>query len=168
MPSKRFRLRQTFWLNLLKPEEAELADTIEILKNERSFAKVIRDGIRLVNDLRKGKLDVLFELFPWVRAEFLEYMRALQPQPVADTHSMSEQLARLEKLLLEQGNVPVQSASEPGSITVTGGPKLLVVPSVAASVFDDDDVVLDIRRDGSSMDASRNFLNSVLAFAGGQ
>ena len=29
-------------------------------------------------DLRNGKLDILFELFPWVRAEFMQYMHDLQ------------------------------------------------------------------------------------------
>ena len=69
-----------FWLDVFKPQESELVDTIESLKNNRSFTQTIRDGIRLICDLREGKLDVLFELFPWVRAEFLEYMRELQPR----------------------------------------------------------------------------------------
>lgn len=70
---------------MLKGEEAEIGETIEELKQERKFAPTIRDGIRLINDLRKGKLDVLFELFPWVRAEFMDYMREIQPVVVTQT-----------------------------------------------------------------------------------
>lgn len=77
MSNSTHRLRFNFWLNMEKPEEELIADKIEGLKNERSFSSVIRDGIRLICDLREGKLDVLFELFPWVKAEFMEYMREL-------------------------------------------------------------------------------------------
>ena len=62
----RHRLRFVFWLDLLKPDEEAIADTIEHLKNERLFVKTIRDGIRLVCDLRGGGIDVLCELFPEV------------------------------------------------------------------------------------------------------
>lgn len=79
MTQKSHRLMFRFWLDMFKPEEEELADTIELLKNERSFSKTIRDGIKLITNLRQGKLDVLFELFPWVKAEFMEYMREIQP-----------------------------------------------------------------------------------------
>jgi len=96
--SKAFRLRFNFWLNMEKPEEELIADKIEVLKNERSFTSVIRNGIRLICDLREGNLDVLFELFPWVKAEFLEYMRELQPtEPeTAATETSSADQAWLE------------------------------------------------------------------------
>lgn len=79
MSSKRFRLRFTFWLDVNKDDEAEIADKVEDLKRGRLFAQTIRDGIRLICNLRDGKLDVLFELFPWVKAEFIEYIREVQP-----------------------------------------------------------------------------------------
>jgi len=63
----RYRLRFTFWLDMLKPDELALADKIELLKNQRLFAQTIRDGIRLVCDLRAGRLDVLYELHPLLR-----------------------------------------------------------------------------------------------------
>lgn len=88
MSNNRFRIRYTFWLDILKGEEAEIAESIETLKDERKFAPTVRDGIRLINNLRKGKLDVLFELFPWVRAEFMDYMREIQlipTNPSSDT-----------------------------------------------------------------------------------
>ncbi|GAB5426316.1 MAG: hypothetical protein Crog4KO_34630 [Crocinitomicaceae bacterium] len=85
MTQKSHRIMFRFWLDIVKPDELKIADTIEILKNERSFTQTIRDGIRLIFDLKQGKLDVLFELFPWVRAEFMDYMRDIQPVVVTQT-----------------------------------------------------------------------------------
>lgn len=110
MSAKRFRLRFTFWLDVNKEEESEIADTIEELKQERSFAQTIREGIKLITSLREGSLDVLFELFPWVRAEFLEYVKELgftappseAKQPTSEMSSQSEtpetqtQMAQIE------------------------------------------------------------------------
>jgi hypothetical protein len=67
MAMQRFRLRFTFWLNINKSEERDLAEQIDDLKRKRSFAKTIRDGIRLMVDLYAGQTDVLFELFPWIK-----------------------------------------------------------------------------------------------------
>ena len=83
MAKKSFRLRFTFWLDMHKSDEAAIAETIADLKSQRSFVSTIRDGIRLICDLRAGRLDVLFELFPWVRSEFLGYMNSLQPNSTA-------------------------------------------------------------------------------------
>lgn len=71
MNTQPYRERFFFWLNLEKSEEFEIADQITDLKQRRQFTKTIRDGIRLICDLRAGRLNVLFELFPWVRAEFV-------------------------------------------------------------------------------------------------
>jgi hypothetical protein len=78
--TKSFRLRFTFWLDLSKDEEFRLSEQIEELKAKRSFAKVIRDGIRLICDLRAGRTDILLELFPWVAERF---------QPQADTSELA-------------------------------------------------------------------------------
>jgi len=121
--TKRFRLRFTFWLDLQKADEAALAETVEILKQNRSFVATIRDGIRLICDLRAGQTAVLFELFPWVR-------EAVQPVATTDQR-LQEQIARLETLLLAQGNVPISSgaprrhsapSTEP-TVVITGSSK---------------------------------------------
>lgn len=49
-----------------KPHDVELAARIAELKTQRKFVQTIRDGIRLIQDLRAGRLDVLLALFPWV------------------------------------------------------------------------------------------------------
>jgi len=93
---ERFRMRFTFWLDLNKEDEYEIAEEIELLKRKRTFSQTIRDGIRLICDLRAGRTDVLRELFPWV----------LEPA-AHEGGGVQQQLKRLEVLLLEQGNVPI-------------------------------------------------------------
>jgi len=62
-----FRLRFMFWLDLNKPDENNLAETIEQLKQERSFSRAIRQGLRLWMSLRRRDVSVLLELFPDIR-----------------------------------------------------------------------------------------------------
>ena len=69
MAAKRFRLKFMFWLDLTKDDEYELAEQIDILKQQRRFVETIRDGIRLVVDLRAGRTERLFAMFPWLIAE---------------------------------------------------------------------------------------------------
>ncbi|MEL6524078.1 MAG: hypothetical protein AAFQ07_00075 [Chloroflexota bacterium] len=83
------RKRYSFWLDRRKPDERAVESLISQMKADRAFTPSIRNGLRLMADLQDGKLDVLFELFPWVRAEFLEYMRELQPE--AKTESAQPQ-----------------------------------------------------------------------------
>jgi hypothetical protein len=103
--TKRFRLRFTFWLDMQKADEAALAETVEILKQNRSFVATIRDGIRLICDLKAGQTEVLFELFPWVR-------EAIQPAAATTEQRLQEQISRLETLLLSQGNVLIRSSND--------------------------------------------------------
>ena len=149
MPPSRFSLRFTFWRDMNKPEEYALADHIEALKETRSFASTIRQGLRLIHDLRQGRLEVLFELFPWVKAEFLE---SLQRDQTPGERAIQAQLERMEALLKEQGNRPIEQ----------GGPKPLAAPQFAPPPVEDDDTIpLEIRKN-SNTDASQNFINSML------
>lgn len=157
MSSKRFRIRQEFWLDVNKPRGLELAELIDELKQGRVYSQAIRDGLRLIADLWRGRVDVLLELFPWVEAAF--YDRFLEQQPASES-ALTRQLARLEQLLVEQGSVPVSSVTSPA----TGGPKALTVPAVAAPAFDDDGPdLLPIRKAKSSGQAAQNFLDSAFA-----
>jgi len=164
MPAKRFRLRQVFWLDVNKPDEETLADTINDLKRQRAFTATVRDGIRLICDLRRGSLDVLFELFPWVRAEFLDYMQAclrrqaLQPDTAAAEQRLEQQLARLEQLLLQQASAP----AGPRLIEALGP---LAVPKAVGPVSDEDDAALvtvtKAKVDGAHI--AQNFIRSMMA-----
>jgi hypothetical protein len=109
MSQKRFRLRFTFWLDLLKPDEAAIAEQIEKLKFDRTFATTIRDGIRLICDLRAGRTDVLVELFPKV------VERLKTPEPSVAESRLQAHIDRLEALLLSQGNVPISAGRGEGT-----------------------------------------------------
>jgi hypothetical protein len=63
----RARAQFRFWLDVMKDPEFELAQEILLMKKRRKFQTTIKDGLRLMLDLRAGKIDVLLELFPFVR-----------------------------------------------------------------------------------------------------
>jgi len=158
------RFKFNFWLDCDKDNELLLADTIDDLKRQRAFTATIRDGIRLICDLRRGSLDVLFELFPWVRAEFLDYMQAclrrqaLQPDTAAAEQRLEQQLARLEQLLLQQASAP----AGPRLIEALGP---LALSKVVGPVSDEDDAALvtvaKAKVDGAQI--AQNFIRSMMA-----
>ena len=63
---KRYRVRYEFQLDLNKPEQVEVADMIELLKNERAYSAAVRDGLRIISQLREGKIDFLLSEYPWI------------------------------------------------------------------------------------------------------
>ena len=148
--ANRFRLRFTFWLDMRKTDEAQLAETIETLKLNRSFAATIRDGIRLICDLRAGQTDVLFELFPWIK----DAPQSASAMPV--DRGFQEQIARLEALLLAQGNVPIQTPLRTATSekTATESGKSLVEITGSTSKV-------------SAEAVAKNFLNSMKGMASG-
>lgn len=60
-------------INPYKYEDAEIVTVIDDLARKRQLSDVIRDGIRLIVDLRAGHTDVLFALFPFVRQQLVQY-----------------------------------------------------------------------------------------------
>jgi hypothetical protein len=160
MATKRFRLRYTFWLDLNDPNENTLADQIERLKTERSFAKTVRDGIRLLLDLRAGKSDVLFELFPWVKAEFLTQ---LQSSKMASELDLQRQLERLEKMLATQPPVSLNTPHILQPVAVEGS-RALSAPKLGLSHFDDGEGdTLVVEREARN-NSTQNLLNAALSF----
>lgn len=158
MTSARYRVMHKFWLDVAKDDEDTLDATIHELKRKRTFTKTIRDGLRLICDLHQGRLDVLFELFPWVRAEFLSGM---QPQETAGERALREQLERIERQLIGRGSVQ-SSVQERALVPVTeqidAAPSVFVdsgIPEVSAqqarqtfsasigNLFADDDDLFD-------------------------
>ncbi len=142
--AKRFRPRFTFWLDMHKADEAALAEVIDILKRERTFASTVRDGIRLIYDLRAGRADVLFELFPWVK-------ETVQPSGAAPVDArLQDQIARLEALLIAQGNSPIQRAQQ-------------VPKTSAASLLE----IMQPTNKTSTKKVAQNFVDSMKGFASG-
>jgi hypothetical protein len=141
MPRKsRYRLRYTFWLNHHDPDEVAVADTIEILKNERSFTSTVRDGIMLANDLRQGRVEVLLKLFPWV----VDALRPFVQESGKDTDDLKRELVALREAVM---------AREGGGYG-TPPPKRL------AATDDAPELVLQKK---SGTDAAANFLASLAA-----
>ncbi len=155
------RERFMFWLDTDKDNDILLAEEIDQLKRQRSFTATIRDGLRLILDLRAGRLDVLFNLFPWVRAEFMEYIQS----QLAPPNTIEQQLKRLEQLLLEQGNEPIPLPSGPKALQPVNqaGPRPLKAAPAPLPEQDDEDIPLEIKKDTQKKNIADNFLKSVLA-----
>lgn len=156
------RERFMFWLDLAKDNEFYIAEMIAELKSTRRFTSTIRDGIRLICDLREGNLNVLFELFPWVRAEFLEYMASVQPQKSDAELVIAEHLRKIETVLLSDGNGPHLTSGG-------GGPKPMAVPLIPAPDYDEDEqaMMLTVKRsEGPGKQAAENFLTSAFSLQG--
>jgi hypothetical protein len=159
---QRFRLQFKFWLDVNKPDEHVLAEAIEELKQNGVFSRAIRDGLRLVIDLWRGNLDMLLSLFPWVEDALYERFLAARPGPDA---AIQEQLRKLERLLIEQGNTPIQAVASP--VAAAGGPKPLTVPAILGPAPDDgDDVELVVRKAASDGRSAQNFLDSAFNLIG--
>ncbi|NWF67577.1 MAG: hypothetical protein HXY40_00685 [Chloroflexi bacterium] len=152
------RGRFTFWLDYSKDEQLLLAETIDELKRRRTFVQTIREGIRLMCDLRAGRLNVLLELFPWVRQEL---MAASSPAKTAGELEVQRQLARLEQLLQQQLNTPPPLPALPPAPTHSG-PRALNTPQFDLPRFEDDDGETLLLQHDSSSDSALNFLNAML------
>ncbi len=160
----RYRLMYKFWLDMNKPEEEAIAETVEILKEKRSFAKTIRDGIRLICDLRSGNVDALEYLFPWIVDHYTQTPPSNGGNDDSGQQVTRDDIEHLEKLILANGSAPgmvmngnggVQS-SQPGNAR----------PIIAEPEFNDDDTLLIEAVETTTEQnakAANNFLNSMMA-----
>lgn len=160
------RNRFNFWLNLDKPDEEKIADTIEHLKTERSFTKTIRDGIRLIVDLRKGNTEVLFELFPDLESR----LGGSSGSSGDDDSDIKREIDNLKQLIISQttnSNTHIMSEQpKPSGLQSLGGVKQLNAPQFDKPSYDDDeddDLGLVVTKAVSDGQASLNFLASMNA-----
>lgn len=86
------RIMFRFWLDDNKEDENALIGEVGDLKANRKFTETIRQGISLISDLRNGSLKVLFELFPYVKAEFVEYMQSFNNAETTQIDDERQQL----------------------------------------------------------------------------
>lgn len=142
------RGRFSFWLDFNRNDELLIAELIDELKAARLFSKTIRDGIRLICDLRAGRTEVLFELFP-------DLWRTLEPPKTVVGDNLDRRLDQIEQLLLQNSmaNTPALSA---------GGNPQQITARLPAPIFDDDDTIelKTVKVDGRQ--ANLNFLNSLM------
>ena len=152
-----FRLRFTFWLDMLNTEEQALGDYVEELKSQRRFVQTVRDGLRLIKDLRAGNTKVLLELFPLVKAQ-------LAPPPASnDTSDIKKELDALKELLRSATPQIVAAPRSIAPIVLTGNPRPLEAPKFDLPRFDDDDGETLVFSKDTRTDSAQNFLNSMLA-----
>lgn len=144
---RRFPFRFEFWLDLNDDTENTLADYIAELKAARTFVTTVRDGLRLIRDLRSGEINVLLELFPMVAAKLQK------PTPQASNDDIKREIAALQELLLSQNsNAPLVAA-----------PRALNAPSsFALPTLDDDDMDTIVLSKDTNTDSALNFLNSMM------
>jgi len=107
MRKPRFAKQFIFWLNLEDESEYAIAETIEELKDRRQFSKSIRDGLRLVVDLSRGKTDVLKELFPTVLDDINSPNSSAGGNggtntPDSEINALRADIQRLEQALLSE------------------------------------------------------------------
>jgi hypothetical protein len=152
------RWRMTFWLDDQNERDYAVGQAIAALKTERKFVSTVRDGIRLMLDLRAGRTDVLFELFPHL-ANTLH-----PPVPLSNTREIEYRLEQLQQAVLNHARpLPAAPAAVKSLAAGSAGLQpLAAFKPLLAPTFDDDDTVV-IRRDSSAgSTAAANFLDSVL------
>ncbi|HEX2621948.1 MAG TPA: hypothetical protein VHL11_17445 [Phototrophicaceae bacterium] len=156
------RWRYSFWLDFQKDDELVLAEIIDELKHSRRFVSTIRDGIRLIADLRAGRVGVLLELFPFVR----EAIAPAIPLPGdGGTDNTDRRLERIEQLLLENsmGSAYQMNGLKPGGLQPmsSGGLRPMSVPQFSAPTFDDDLDTLILEKNTAVGNVSANFLSGL-------
>lgn len=169
---KRFREQQQFWLDLKKPEQATLSQTIAQLKADREFSSTVRQGIALVVALGQGDLSLLDEMFPQAVDEIFQagvdsVEAEANGNDIAETNVLDwgEKLTALTTMVEGLSSAPV-AHSRLKPMMVNGNLKGLAGSSKPLPGPEDDDDLahlLDVK-DTSTKDtgvATRNFLNSL-------
>lgn len=160
--TKGFRLQFKFWLDAEKADELELAETIEELKSERSFARTVRDGIRLIVALREKDVSVLHELFPWT-ADTVD-----TPKKPSDSGQGGSELKALRNEIANLRQSMLQAPTQP-IIDITGDRPVAKSLNPADSNLDALLGGLDVKTASSSEDNKSNWnfaISSALAVFG--
>jgi len=122
---KTYRLQVRFWLDLFRNEEYELAQYVDELKEKRSFASTIRDALRLMRDLKNGRVDTLIQMFPWIADHF--------KPPVLDDplREQIQQLTALMAISSEEAPAPPRPLGLPAPKPKTYAEPELVISQAA-------------------------------------
>ena len=158
---KSFRLRFVFWLDMFNGEEQALGDYVEELKSQRKFVQTIRDGLRLIRDLRAGNTAVLLELFPLVKGQLVS------SPATNDATEIKRELDTLKELLLKNTTLIAPVYLSRSIAPVVDGQKSLSAPKFDLPSFDDDDGddeldTLVLTKE--ARDSRQNFMNVMLGY----
>ena len=134
--ARRYRPRKEFkfWLYHDLAEDKRLMEFISFCKTTQQFARMVRNGLRLMWSLGEGETFVLYELFPWTRPS-----AAIQ-SPAPDTEKLEQQIADLKRIMLEQGSISVSPASYPMLKSSSAAPAVTIknAPVADAGAIADD------------------------------
>lgn len=119
-PDNRDRVMLRFFLDKHKADERELWHEAESLKKERQFAPTLRDGLRLMSDLRAGRFDALFDLFDWIPGWIeTEVERRINERMVNTNDRLARIEAELAMLKTAPALRPVAAPDDDGLLVVT-------------------------------------------------
>ena len=102
------RKKVSFWLDLNNSFEKLILQEVQYLKAKRIFTQTIRDGFRLIHDLRNHRVDVLLELFPWIEDYFCNDNNINKLDEKLEAH-----LNKVQSFIMQQGAIPVTSGQLP-------------------------------------------------------
>lgn len=134
---KRHRYQFKFWLDASKDNELLLAEEVDGLKLRRQWQPTVRDALHLLLSLKKRKIDVLLELFPWID-DYFRAQYAVQDSPAVSEFArlVQEQTRILEHLVRQpQTYLPVPQAAL--SLTVSLDNKIGELETNSRSIFTD-------------------------------
>jgi len=181
------RIKRThkFQLNINRDIEAWLHEWIPILTKERKFSQYVRDGLSimiqiaewgmsatsvliLLSELREGKRDKLYEMFPHLREDTQPAAPPPQPMPPApNTTELAKEIAT--QIILQGGadKILMQSTGQQMDSNRTGqGAKMLTQQQFALPTFDDDEAetqeAIAVTKN-TTQDSAANFLNAAMA-----
>lgn len=90
---------------------------IKYCKSTKQFARVVRDGIRLIWSLREGNMAILFELFPHLQRQF---------KPDGD-----ELVEQFRQILLQQRPITIDSGVGQSAPKPALAPPPVIAPKAA-------------------------------------
>lgn len=107
--TRRYRPRKEFkfWLYHDLDEDKRLMEFIRFCKTTQQFARMVRNGLRLMWSLGEGDTTVLYELFPWIQTQ------NTLTKTAPDTENLERQIADLKQIMLQQGTAKTPHTTYP-------------------------------------------------------
>ena len=153
-----FRRQYRFWLDLFRPDESELSEYVDNLKEHRSFSSTIREALTLIRDLRAGNYDVLLSLFPQVVERIRQDGKQDTPPDSSNNGNLEAQIDRIEQLIIS--NV---TSSNGGMVAAAHQAQLKQLPAPAP----DDTQLIEITEiEQDSGETLNNFMRSMSGLTG--
>lgn len=123
------RKQVTFLLDVAVTRDYETLEIIEAMKSKRTFRGSVIIGLKIVWELRQGRVDTLLAEFPNVR----ELLRVQQTPP---DDGLRDEIRELKRMMLEQGGNVIQ----PQSVIMKSVSAAPVAEVKAAAVMDASDI----------------------------